>query len=48
VEFPAAQPVQHASDCSINNGPALESGPCDCGARRANSPSATSHTKYDA
>lgn len=24
--------VQHASDCAVNNGPAYEAGPCDCGA----------------
>ena len=22
----------HRSDCAVNNGPAYESGPCDCGA----------------
>jgi hypothetical protein len=22
----------HASDCAVHNGPALEAGPCDCGA----------------
>lgn len=24
--------AQHASSCAVNNGPALPSGPCDCGA----------------
>lgn len=23
--------MQHRSDCAVNNGPALEPGPCDCG-----------------
>jgi hypothetical protein len=24
-------PKNHASDCAVNNGPAYEAGPCDCG-----------------
>lgn len=24
--------IQHMSDCSVHNGPALPVGPCDCGA----------------
>lgn len=27
-----AQSKTHASDCALHNGPALEPGPCDCGA----------------
>lgn len=23
--------MEHASDCAVNNGPALPPGPCDCG-----------------
>lgn len=25
----------HASDCAVNNAPALKAGPCDCGAADA-------------
>ena len=24
--------IQHASDCAVHNAPAMEPGPCDCGA----------------
>lgn len=24
--------IKHASDCAVHNAPALEPGPCDCGA----------------
>lgn len=27
--------VLHASDCALHNGPALEPGPCNCGAQKA-------------
>lgn len=30
-----AQIILHWSDCSLNNGPAYESGPCDCGWAKA-------------
>jgi hypothetical protein len=26
------EPIQHQSDCSLHNGPALPTGPCDCAA----------------
>lgn len=29
-----ASAVTHASDCAIYNAPAIEPGPCDCGAER--------------
>ena len=29
TELPAC--TAHYSDCAVNNGPALEPGPCDCG-----------------
>lgn len=28
IRYP--EPIIHASDCSLHNAPALESGPCDC------------------
>jgi hypothetical protein len=31
----ADQAVVHASDCALHNAPALEPGPCDCGAIKA-------------
>lgn len=35
---PQAEPVQHWSDCAVNNGPALPVGPCDCGGYTAPPP----------
>jgi hypothetical protein len=38
------KPVQHMSDCSVHNGPALPVGPCDCGAvPRADLPPLSQH-----
>jgi len=30
--WPPPSKKQHASDCAVNNEPALRAGPCDCGA----------------
>lgn len=31
----SAVEVVHASDCALHNGPAMDPGPCDCGAQKA-------------
>ena len=32
AQNPKYERVAHKSDCAVNNGPAYEPGPCDCGA----------------
>jgi hypothetical protein len=29
--------IEHWSDCTVNNGPALKAGPCDCGGIKSDS-----------
>jgi hypothetical protein len=31
---PEARAVVHASDCAVNNAPAMPPGPCNCGAEK--------------
>ena len=32
---PEVRAVVHASDCAVNNAPAMPPGPCNCGAKKA-------------
>jgi hypothetical protein len=32
---PEARAIVHASDCAVNNAPAMPPGPCNCGAEKA-------------
>lgn len=32
---PKVSSIEHYSDCAVNNGPALEAGPCTCGGFKA-------------